>query len=307
MTPHESPAERSLRPDLAELVCAACATAGLDGSGARVIHHYANAVVHLPAERAVARITGPGHTDRARLGLEVTRWLSTEAGFPATAPLAEVGPVELADATVTFWRHYPQPDRTPPGSADLGAVVRRLHDLPLPQQQLPRWRPLHALHAEVADPAQSAALDEPDRVWLLSRIEQVRQELATLEFPLGWGMVHADAWAGNLLWDTTSATEPVLLGDWDSVCHGPREIDLIPAWHAAVRYAKGSRWADDFAHTYGHDLAAWPGFATLFAMRDLVQIAGPLRRAPHDAAFARALRERVAGVRADDRGPWIAF
>jgi hypothetical protein len=49
----------------------------------------------------------------------------------------------------------------------------------------------------------------------------------------------------------------VVLGDWDWVSIGPREIDLIPTWHAAARYGKGETWVSDFVHRYGYDLSSW--------------------------------------------------
>lgn len=59
-------------------------------------------------------------------------------------------------------------------------------------------------------------------------------------------MIHGDAWAGNLL--SAPETSPIgaVLGDWDWVSAGPREVDLIPTWHAAARYGKGASWVSDF-------------------------------------------------------------
>lgn len=48
---------------------------------------------------------------------------------------------------------------------------------------------------------------------------------------------------------------------------------------------------------YGYDLTAWDGFRTLLAMRDLVQLTGPLRRARDDPKFEAALWERLDGIR----------
>ncbi|HWO68246.1 MAG TPA: aminoglycoside phosphotransferase family protein [Umezawaea sp.] len=293
--------------DLTTVLHAACVRTGLDPAGARLIHHYANAVFLLPKENAVARITGARHADTARTGLAITRWLTDVASYPATAPLPDLEPIDIHNTTVTFWTYYAQHGRPRPDSTYLGAVVRQLHDLPNPPVELPRWRPLHSLHTAVADPAESRALSGQERSWLLARIEEVQGDLAGLDYPLGWGPIHADAWAGNLLWDDAAPVPRVVLGDWDSVCWGPREVDLIPSWHAAVRYDKGPQWARAYADSYGYDLAAWRGFDTLFAMRDLVQIAGPLRQAPHNQTFDRALRQRVAGVHAGDRNPWVEF
>jgi len=86
----------------------------------------------------------------------------------------------------------------------------------------------------------------------------------------------------------------------------PREVDLIPTRHAAVRYGRDEAWIQDFAKHYDYDLRDWAGYQTLLTMRDLAQIPGPLRRAanpPH----AAALRQRLDAIRAGDRtATWIA-
>lgn len=113
----------------------------------------------------------------------------------------------------------------------------------------------------------------------------------------------------NLLWSSsTPRPDDVVLGDWDRVAYGPREVDLVPTWHAARRYGKGSDWTRQFIGEYGHDLAYWSGLPTLLAMRDLVQVSGPLRRAPQSAPHARALRQRVHSLRAGDTSTvWTAL
>lgn len=311
MTRPENPTKNTSRldADLAAVVRIACSRAGLDDAGAQLIHHYANVVCLLPAARAVARISREGQVHRARTALHLTRWLTEAHGYPATAPLPGLEPIVLDENTVvTFWKYYPQPHRTAaPDSAHLGRLVRELHRLPAPPVELPRWRPLVSLQSLIAGPVGVAALTRADRQWLLARIDELQRELAELDWPLGWGHIHGDAWAGNLMWDMATPAAPVRLGDWDTASHGPREVDLIPSLHAAVRYGRGAQWARAFAQAYGHDLSSWTGFPALFAMRDLVQLAGPMRRAVHEAAFATALRQRLDGIKANDRGMWREF
>ena len=55
------------------------------------------------------------------------------------------------------------------------------------------------------------------------------------------------------------------------------------------------------------DLSRWDGFPILFAMRDLVQLAGPMRRAAHESTFAVAVRQWLDGIKAGDRGQWREF
>ena len=71
---------------------------------------------------------------------------------------------------------------------------------------------------------------------------------------------------------------------------------------------RGDQWAKDFAAVYGYDLATWSGFPVLLAMRDLVQLTGPLRRAGDRPEFAAALRQRLDGVRSSDtQAVWRAL
>jgi hypothetical protein len=89
---------------------------------------------------------------------------------------------------------------------------------------------------------------------------------------------------------------------------GPREVDLVPTWHAAARYGMGPAWSEAFAHRYGYDLARWDGFRTVMDMRDLVRLTGPLRRAGASPRHRAALRQRLESLRARDTTTrWVAL
>ncbi|MFD2419006.1 phosphotransferase [Amycolatopsis pigmentata] len=297
-------------PELRNTIRRACELADLDAHGARLIHQYDNAVYLLPAENAVARLQqGAQVPNRAATSLGITRWLVDDHDFPATAPLPQSEPIAVDETTTaTFWIYYPQRDNGHrPTSGHLGELVRRLHNMPRPTIELPRWTPLSSLETALCAPSILTVMDSEDQRWLLDHIRHVRRELDGLDWPLGWGLVHGDAWAGNLLWNHAQGPECTVLGDWDSVCWGPREIDLIPSLHAARRYGRGPAWAQAFADAYGYDLSRWPGHVPLLAMRDLVQIAGPLRRAATEPVLAQALRQRIDGIRNDDAAPWREF
>jgi aminoglycoside phosphotransferase (APT) family kinase protein len=279
----------------------ASAGTGLDATDARLIHHYSNAIYLLPAEQAVARVTfGREAAEKVNRSLAVTRWL-VEQRFPATEPLAGTSPVTADDVVVSFWRYYPQPEGPSPfTSAHLADLLRLLHKTEPPPFQLPPWIPLESLEATVTDPALSAALTDNERAWIVARIGEVRDKIAGLDWPLGSGLIHGDAWAGNLLSCPGARPDGVVLGDWDWVSAGPREVDLIPTWHAAVRYGRSATWVSDFAGRYGYDLARWDGFPVMMAMRDLVQLSGPIRRARESEPHRRVLRQRLDDLRSGD-------
>jgi hypothetical protein len=245
-----------------DAVRAACTAGDLDSTGIQLLHHYSNAVVLVPAEGAVARVAAGRHdVAQIRHSQQVTRWLVEQHGFPATCPLPGTDVIEVEPSTtVSFWVYYPQPASPPPlTSAHLGCLLTQLHTIPTPPGELPRWVPLVSLDHALHDDTAVTVLDDADRDWLLRRVSEIRNELAAVDWVLGHGLIHGDAWAGNPLRTPAAAHSPdgVVLGDWDRVAHGPREVDLIPTWHAAHRYGKGASWTRDFVHRYGHDLTDW--------------------------------------------------
>ena len=298
------------QPDHWTAMRRAAAAAGLDTAGTRLIHHYSNAIYLLPAHNAVARITyGHDAAERVARSQAVTSWLVQEQQFPATQPLERTSPVTMGTTVVSFWAYYPQPENASPlTSGHLAVLLRLLHQAGTPPVALPAWVPLASLHATVADPVLSAVLTGDERTWIMARISEVREKIAGLDWPLGTGLIHGDAWAGNLLSCPGASPAGVVLGDWDWVSAGPREIDLIPTWHAAARYGKPASWVTDFTSRYGYDLARWEGYPILMAMRDLVQLTGPIRRARDSGPHRQVLRQRLGSLRrADTTSVWTAL
>ncbi|MBS2547778.1 aminoglycoside phosphotransferase family protein [Catenulispora sp. NL8] len=295
--------------DLQAQLVAACASAGIDPADARLIHHYSNAIYYLPSAEAVIRITvGPADLEQVRLTQAVTRWLVQSHGFPATAPLGTVEPVALECGSVaSFWEFHEQPVELKYSSTDLAALLHRLHtiDDAIPVH-LPSWVALTSLEGALAESVPETVLARDDVAWLKQEIVKVREQLTAIEWQLPPGLVHADAWAGNLL--ANSRPHGLLLGDWDWVSHGPREVDLVPTWHAVRRYGRDNAWKSAFAAEYGYDLAHSPGYEALMHMRDMMQLTGPLRRASADQRYFTFLQQRFSGIRASDRSSqWLAL
>ncbi|MFY1633597.1 phosphotransferase [Solwaraspora sp. WMMB335] len=300
-------ADRHRRPEnLQAALDAACLRAGYP-SGARLIRHFANAVYLLDAVPVVARIGyGPGVVDKARTAINVTRWL-LDQGFPATAPTdlpsGEAQPLILgpADAptVVSFWRYYAQPEHTGwPDTRILGRLAAALHQVPDNPPSLPQYQPLRTLTSTVQAPAARQALTDDEHTWLTRRIKELRDEYHGLQFPLGHGLIHADLYTGNLLWN--AGPHRAVLGDWDSVSIGPLEIDLIPTY-AETRFGVDPATVDAFAHAYGHDLRHWPGYDTLYNIRELSTLTALIRLAPGNPRLRGELAHRLNTLSRADR------
>jgi len=273
---------------------------GVDGSNPQLIRLFSTAVYQLPAARAVARIalaTSPQSVERLATSVRVTRWL-TETGFPAVEPLPVGQPVVTGGCAVTFWRYLPQHGPAP-GVADLGHLLRRLHGLGLPPFPLPAYQPMMSVSRAIHD---SQALTEEERTWLTGHCEQLLQAYHRLSFDLPEGMIHGDAWWGNLLRDG----ERVVLADWDNVSTGPREIDLIPTLQAP-RFGLPGHERDAFIAAYGHDIRGWSGYPVLRDIRALSTMAALLRDAHLDSAARDQLHVRLTSLRTGDTRQWTTF
>jgi Phosphotransferase enzyme family len=273
---------------------------GFNARGARLIRLFATAVYHLPAADAVARIAPAASSDSvARLdtSVQVTRWL-TGIGFPCVEPLPVEQPVTSNGCVVTFWRFLPQ-DGPEPVPADLGRLLRRLHGLGPPPVALPAYRPLVSLRRAIAS---SRAIDEEDRAWLGERCGHILAAYGQLSFQLPAGMIHGDAYRGNLLRDGQS----VVLADWDAVSTGPREVDLIPTLQA-TRFGLPDDQRDAFVTAYGQDIHCWDGYRVMRDIRELSTVTALLRNGHADNDAKRELRIRLQSLRAGDDQEWTPF
>lgn len=272
---------------------AACAVAGLDGRDARLLHIRGNAVYHLPRIGVIARlrvVPGDPGAVRAQLSaaLRVTTWLCRN-GYPATEPLNLDQPIAVEGHLVTFWRYVTVTSADTRDLAALGRLIRRLHALPHADISLLVASPLGSLRADLGS---SDVITSDDRQWLLARADDLEEQYQRTRWTLGTGLIHGDAHAGNLL----HASSGVILGDWDSVSHGPRELDLVPTsmWY---RYGRPRAEWDTFCAAYGVSLADLPDLPLLQRLRELHAIAAYARNATTNDAFRSELARRISSLK----------
>ncbi|MFF9787835.1 Ser/Thr protein kinase RdoA involved in Cpx stress response, MazF antagonist [Streptomyces sp. SceaMP-e96] len=271
----------------------ACAVWGLPARGISPLRSHATSVYLLPHVDAVVRVSRDEQRASIQRAIALTRWLVGQ-GLEVTEPLDVSQPLDVPGYVITLWRHYPQPDGPPPGPEHLGHLLSLLHRLPEPPIELPAYRPHLALRP-VAE--SSTALTPSDREWILGRSDELLHAYAHLDFPLGQGLVHGDAYPGNTLWDGTAAR----LGDWDEAAIGPRETDLANTFQG-VRFGRTTAQLRAFSDAYGYDLTDWPGLSVLTELRDLHTLGSFIRRADlGDLEAATQLAFRLDTLKRGDR------
>ncbi|MEU3516731.1 aminoglycoside phosphotransferase family protein [Streptomyces sp. NPDC006654] len=264
----------------------ACRASGLADQSLTRLHDHATSVFLLADEGIVVRVSPLSQQPRLDTAVALTRWLVAN-DFPATEPADLPQPLVYEPHAVTFWHHYPQPGGSGPPAGSLGALLREFHSLPMPPIQLPRFQPLTSLKSSVES---SSYLTSVQQEWLAARREELLDSYGKLDFPLGQGHIHADAYPGNTLW----SSDGVRLGDWDEAAFGPREIDLANTFQG-VRFGRTAADLDEFSRRYGYDIRQWDGLPVLRAMRDLHTLGAFIRRADRgDEAAEEQLSHRIA-------------
>jgi aminoglycoside phosphotransferase (APT) family kinase protein len=241
--------------DSRDILERACAIAGIDATGARLLRVGSNAVYRLAAP-VIARVSRPGaDADDMRRTVAVARWLQS-AGYPAVRVVDVGQPVVAGGSVVTFWDAVSGDGDQYASLAEVAWVLVQLHRLTAPDDlHLPALSPFADARHRIES---STWLTPRDRAFLTAVLAQMRALYAGLEFTLPPGVVHGDASIGNVLRDDRG--HPVVI-DLDGFAVGPREWDVALTaiyydsfgWHTREEYR-------DFARVYGYDIMTWAGY-----------------------------------------------
>jgi Phosphotransferase enzyme family len=270
IVPHSTsaaPVRVELTPEgIAAVTAAAASMARLSMRGARLLKFTNNAVVLLPAAGAVLRIAGSEEV-RARVPVVVAaaRWLE-DLGLPAVRLYPAVQqPLEIGGHLVTVWQAV-EPGVTAADATGLAGILRALHAVDTaPPAELPTWNVAGFLRRRLGEAVGVADADLAFLRGELDAIEDLLQALVDVEPLVPAGVVHGDAYLGNVV---PSRAGPVLC-DFDGVSVGPREWDLVPVAVGSLRFDYSAGLHEKFARAYGVDVTAWPGFAALRRLREL--------------------------------------
>ncbi|MFI6958504.1 phosphotransferase enzyme family protein [Nocardia sp. NPDC050408] len=280
-----------------EILAKAAQRADLDLNEHEVIREGSHAIYRVGD--IVARIGRPGSLKAAERELRVSQWLNS-SGIPTVETVSELPqPIVVDDRPVTWWHLIP--NHRPATPAELGAMLRALHSLTPPTDpDLPKYDPFGDLRERLAT---AGTVDLDDRMWLLTRYDELRRQYDTLPGPLRLSVIHGDAWQGNLL-VPQSGVATVL--DLDKVSVGRSEWDLI---QLAVDYTDFARIPEtdylSFVNAYGgQDITGSSDFRLFADIQELRWVGFSLERAAANAVAAQQAKHRIACLRGHLPKPW---
>jgi aminoglycoside phosphotransferase (APT) family kinase protein len=270
----------------------ACAIAGIDATGARLLRVGSNAVYRLKAP-VIARVSRPGaDPGHVRRTVAVARWLQS-VDYPAVRVVDVDQPVVLDQHVVTFWDAVSDDGDQYASVAEVAQVLLQLHQLTAPDDlHLPELSPFANAPQRIEA---STWLNPEDRAFLTATLTQMQALYAGLAFTLPPGVIHGDASIGNVLRDDHG--HPVVI-DLDGFATGPREWDLAMTaiyydsfgWHTREEY-------QDFVRVYGYDIMTWPGYPAMRAIREFLMVTWVIQKAPEAEQAAAEATKRIAALR----------
>jgi phosphotransferase family enzyme len=268
---------------------------GVSVEDAELVREHSNAIVALPRAGLLVRVAGnPAALERIRRSVSVTRWLAGR-GYPCVAPVG-VEPFMAAGRPVSVWRLLDVADGPLGTGAELGGLLRALHEQPAPPFPLGDIDPLAGVRQAVESAA--GGLDEADRAWLRGRVGELAAAWERCRPALPYGLIHGDAHAGNLL---RLRGGGVVLADWDHTANGPREWDLIQLPYLSRRFGRyGAEDVAEFSTVYGWDVREWGGYENLIEIREVSGLSPYARGAASDRWMRRELAYRIATLRDQD-------
>jgi aminoglycoside phosphotransferase (APT) family kinase protein len=296
--------DRHLSAESAErTLIRACQAAGLDPAGARLLRLGEHAMFRLVAPVVVRIARTTAYERDARKEVAVARWLES-LDYPAVRALHLEQPLTVDGRVVTFWGAVSDDENAYGNTAELAALLARLHGLtPTPELGLAQLRPFDRSGRRIAV---AEWLRPPERAFLGHLETELLARYEQLSFELPAGLIHGDANVGNVIRDYAGG--PVLI-DLDGFCIGPREWDLVLTamyydsfgWHTEAEYA-------DFTRVYGFDVMRWPGYPVLRDIREFLMVTWLSQKGADDQVAADEVRKRIASLRSGgSRKDWVPY
>jgi Ser/Thr protein kinase RdoA (MazF antagonist) len=263
-----------------------------------------NALYAVPDLRLLLRVARPTTPPRKITRMVAFARAVSAAGMPTALPAERPGidqPVVLPGGVVSLWDLYDtDPDcRVTP--ADLGTMLRRFHATAAPLAELvDPWEPLAMIRARLAAAAHDGIaqdLLEP----LLGQLRFLESALPDIVSRLGIGVIHGDAHFGNVL---CLPAHDLRIIDFDEICIGPREWDLVPALVTRRRFTMSDADYRSFVDGYGYDVGGTPDAPTFIALREMGMTTWLLQQYGADDRIDAEIEHRIATI--IDKPPEVA-
>lgn len=281
----------------------ACAIAGLNADGARLLRLGSNAVYHLAAPVVVRISRHNAGLDEARRSVAVAQWLES-VDYPAVRVIDVEQPISIYGHTVTFWRSISDDGDQFATVGEFAELLARLHQLSAPKTlHLPELAPFDNAAKRIES---NNWLRPNDRDFLTNQLTLLQEQYAGLEFVLPRGVIHGDANVGNVLRD--SQGQPVVI-DLDGFATGPREWDVALTaiyydsfgWHTREEY-------ETFVRVYGFDIMQWRGYPVMRAVREFLMVTWVIQKAGEGQRIAAETDKRIRALRSGvSRKDWEPY
>jgi len=266
---------------------------GVDPPDLELLRFGENALYAFRDRRLVIRVARPSTepADVARM-VEFVRRIAA-LGMPVSEPadLPDlVQPVVTSTGVVTLWTLHDVDDGCRVSAPELGGLVRRFHDLAAPQADLlGGWEPFGLIRARLAA-ADRDGLERSLTGPLVDLLASLETAVDRLSARLGVGVMHGDMHYGNVL---CLPGRRLLLIDFDQVCRGPREWDLVPNLVTVRRFGLAESEYQAFCSAYGFDLRTSPDAETLVRLRELGMVSWLLQQYGRSAVIDDEIRLRI--------------
>ncbi|MFI7077140.1 aminoglycoside phosphotransferase family protein [Micromonospora sp. NPDC049903] len=280
--------------------------AGLASGEARLMRYTINAVYRI-GDKVLRLSHGEAARERAHRVVRAMALLAEHQVPSVELDTSVAQPVMVDEWVATVW-HYVDHSTHRPDPIELAEPLARLHAISEVPPFLPRWSPvatarrrLSGLASLPADEllftqrwaARELALSLDGLVAQLDeRCEELEPRVASARWQLPTGVVHGDAHVGNVLAGR--------LCDFDSLAVGPREWDLVPLVHSAIRFGDPREPYERFAEVYGFDLATSPSWPLLREVRELQLVTSVMNKLLGRPEVAQTLGHRLRTYLAGD-------
>lgn len=280
----------------------ACARWSLDARGIHLLRVGENALYKVPEESAVVRVARTmDYWADAEKEVTVADWLA-QHDFPGAQVIdCKPHPLEVAGHPVTAWR-FLDGAKPPHDEVDrLGRVLRRLHTLPPPTRfSLPQLDILERVEPRIYP----AHVSEDDKIFLLDRLQELRDALRDVRFELTPCAIHGDAHNANLL----IVDDQTVLIDFERFAWGQPEWDLAKT---ATEYRTAGFWTAEqyelFCSSYGYDVTESEAFPVMRAVTEIKMLTWLMQNIDEDERVRAEYHKRIQTLRTGQQQPWQPF